>query len=101
MGYAAPMVHPFRAPGESEDDASARFSQEAVEATPEWMSKDAAVIEIHHGTGSLVSFARGTSEDGKAVWRESQSMRPSQPIKGAVDLAPEKLLEMLRGPLGA
>jgi hypothetical protein len=94
------MPSPFPNEGESEADAAKRFSQEASEVAPEWMSKHAAVIEIKHGTGHMVSFARD-SEDGKAVWRESQAMRPSQPNKNARAWTPDDLLEALREPLGA
>jgi alkanesulfonate monooxygenase SsuD/methylene tetrahydromethanopterin reductase-like flavin-dependent oxidoreductase (luciferase family) len=93
------MPSPFPNAGESEEDAAKRFSQESSDVAPEWMSKQAAVIEIKHGTGHMVSFARG-SEDGKTVWRESQAMRPSQPNKNARAWTPEDLLEALRESLG-
>jgi hypothetical protein len=93
------MPSPFPNAGESEEDAAKRFSREAAEVAPGWMSKEAVVIEIKHGTGHMVSFARG-SNDGKTVWRESQVTRPSQPNKNARAWTPEDLLEALQEPLG-
>lgn len=95
------MVGLFRRPGESEEDAEARFSREAAEAAPDWLDKDAEVIEIKAGSGPLVSLVRGTNENGLPVWRESDPMRPRNPKSNAADLSPDRLLELLRGPLGS